>query len=69
METTTFNVPSITCSICSNKIQQSLKGVKGVNTVSVDLKTKTVNVDYEPHDINPEEIRKNVSSIGYEVIQ
>ncbi len=69
METTTFNVPSITCSICSNKIQQSLKGVKGVNTVSVDLKTKTVNVDYEPRDINPEEIRKNVSSIGYEVIQ
>ncbi|MCX7922764.1 MAG: heavy-metal-associated domain-containing protein [Clostridia bacterium] len=69
METTSFSVPSITCNVCSNKIQDGLKNLNGINNVSVDLKTKTVNVEYNPSQVQPQDIRKTVSSMGYEVEQ
>ena len=67
METTSFNVPSITCSVCSNKIQQGLQSVDGIQNVDVNLKTKMVSVQYDPAQIQPQEIRKSVSAMGYEV--
>ncbi|HEX3030101.1 MAG TPA: heavy metal-associated domain-containing protein [Clostridia bacterium] len=69
MENTTFSVPSITCSVCSNKIQQGVSTLNGIGDVSVDLKSKTVNVQYDPADVQPQEIRKKIASLGYEVIQ
>jgi copper chaperone len=69
MESTTFSVPSISCSVCSNKIQEGIKHEKGVGDVSVDLKTKMVNVEYNPQEIQPQEIRKKISSLGFEVVQ
>jgi copper chaperone CopZ len=69
METTTFSVPSITCNVCSNKIQDGLKTLNGVENVAVDLKSKTVNVQYDQGQIEPQEIRKKVSTMGYEVVQ
>lgn len=69
MEKTTFNVPSISCNVCLNKIQDGIKELNGINDVSVDLKTKIVSVDFDPKDINPQDIRRKVSSMGYEVTQ
>ncbi len=69
METTSFTVPSISCNVCSDKIQQGLHTLSGIGNVSVDLKTKMVNVEYNPGDLNPQDIRKKVSSLGYEVVQ
>ena len=69
MSTTAFNVPSISCNVCSNKIQDGLKNLDGINNVNVDLKTKVVNVDYNPSKIQPLDIRKKVSDLGYEVLQ
>lgn len=69
METTTFSVPSITCNVCSNKIQGGLKALNGVQDVAVDLKSKTVNVQYDPNQVEPQKIRQQVSSMGYEVVQ
>jgi copper chaperone len=68
METATFNVPSISCSACSNKIQESVKSLKGVANVSIDLKSQQVNIDYNPDNIMPQEIKKYISQLGYEVI-
>jgi len=69
METTNFNVPSISCSACSCKIQEGLKSMKGVGNVSVDLKTQAVTVEYNPDDIKPQDIRSRISSMGYDVVQ
>lgn len=68
METATFNVPSISCSACSSKIQESVKSLKGVKNVTVDLKSQQVNIDYNPDNINPQEIKNYISQLGYEVI-
>jgi len=68
METVTFNVPSISCSNCSNKIQNALNSMQGVSNVAIDLKTQSVQVEYNPDTINPQEIKKEISTMGYEVI-
>jgi copper chaperone len=67
METINFNVPSISCSVCSDKILNGLKELQGIGNTSVDLKTKNVNVEYNPGEIKPLDIRKKVVSMGYEV--
>ncbi|MCX7712009.1 MAG: heavy-metal-associated domain-containing protein [Clostridia bacterium] len=69
MDTTVFNVPSLSCSICSNKIQEGLKSMNGVQDVSVDMKSQTVTIGYDASNIQPADIRKTISSMGYEVIQ
>ena len=69
METTSFNVPSISCSVCSNKIQEGLKSMAGIGDVNVDLKSKMVNVNYDSGSVQPMEIRKKVTSLGFEVVQ
>lgn len=69
METTSFSVPSITCNVCAGKIQDGLSSMNGVGDIAVDLKSKTVNVEYDPNQVQPIDIRKKVSSMGYEVSQ
>lgn len=68
METTSFNVPSITCSACSGKIKGELKGMDGVETVNVDLKSQQVEVAYNPEEVKPQDIRKKIMTMGYEVL-
>ncbi len=69
METVSFNIPSISCSACSRKIQEEIKSLQGIENVSVDLKTQSVNVDYDPGSINSQEIKNKIISMGYEVTQ
>ncbi|MCX7746075.1 MAG: heavy-metal-associated domain-containing protein [Clostridia bacterium] len=69
MESTTFNVPSISCSTCSGKIQSGIKEMNGIENVSVDLKTQMVTVEYNPDNVSAQDIRKKISTLGYEVIQ
>ncbi len=68
MKTTSFNVPSITCSVCSGKIKGELKGMDGVETVNVDLKSQQVEVAYNPEEVKPQDIRKKIMTMGYEVL-
>lgn len=42
----TYSAPSIRCHSCAGLIGDTLDEVEGVSTVSVDVKAKTVTVDY-----------------------
>lgn len=68
MEKATFNVPSISCSICSGKIKDGLKNVNGVKGIEVDMKSQAVNIDYDPQAVTPGDIRSKITSMGYEVV-
>ena len=68
METATFNIPSISCSACSNKIKESVKSLTGIQDVSFDLKSQQVKVDYNPDNIMPKDIKMHISQMGYEII-
>lgn len=68
MEKTRFNIPSLSCSNCAEKIQGELKSLHGVQNVSTDLKSQSVEIEFNPMDITPADIRTKLSSLGYEVL-
>lgn len=69
MENTSFNVPSITCSVCANKIRTGLGQMQGIGNISMDLKSQQVTVDFDETKVKQSDITGKVSSLGYELIQ
>lgn len=69
METTSFNIPSLSCSVCSNRIQSELRVLDGVERVNVDMKTQSVNISYNPQEVQPQDISKKITSMGFEVLK
>jgi copper chaperone CopZ len=64
-----FTVPSITCSVCSSRISSELGRLQGVTGVDIDLKTQSVKVSYDPDMQRPEDFRKKIAELGYEVME
>ena len=65
MTTTTFVIPSISCSHCIHTITTELMSITGVKKVTGDEKTKQVTVVYEP-PATLEIIRDVLTEINYE---
>jgi copper chaperone len=63
----TFNVPSVSCSICSDKIKAELLGKPGIEGIDIDLKSQAVKVAYNPERQQPDDIRSAIAEMGYEV--
>ncbi|MDP4182975.1 MAG: heavy metal-associated domain-containing protein [Bacillota bacterium] len=69
METVNLNIPSLSCSSCSNKITEGIKTLKGVSNVNADIKSQMVTIDYNPDIIQTKEIKQQISQMGFEVFQ
>jgi len=65
MSTITYNVPDISCGHCRAAITREVSAVAGVETVEVELKTKTVTVTGDPLDETA--IVAAIDEAGYEV--
>lgn len=61
-----FLVPGMTCDHCVNAVSTELSSVPGVETVEVDLETKTVVVSGS--QINPNDLIAAVDEAGYEAV-
>jgi len=57
----------ISCNHCKHTIEQALSSYKGVQRVSVDVGSKTVDVDYDDTQVSWEEISSELAEIGYPV--
>lgn len=62
-----FPVLKMTCAACAVSIESILKAQPGMVQASVIYASESVHVEYFPHEITPEEIRKTVQSIGYDL--
>lgn len=60
-----MNSKNISCEGCRNKITKMLKHTKGVDDINVDLKTKDVDLKYNPDKITPDKILSKMSDINY----
>lgn len=54
------------CSMCKKRIEHDMKYEKGVETVSLDLKTKVLTVKYDKDKTTTTTLREAVSDIGYD---
>jgi copper ion binding protein len=62
-----LTVNGMSCSHCENSIRKSVRELKGVNDVKVDLKTKKVIVEYDPKKADLKTIRDVIEDQGYDV--
>jgi copper chaperone len=57
----------ISCNHCKHTIESALGSYKGIQKVSVDVDSKTVEVDYDDTQVSWEEISSELAEIGYPV--
>jgi copper chaperone len=67
MESTTLIAPDISCEHCQHAIERELGKLAGVNTVSVDIPTKTVHLTYDPQKVTLAKIEEILDDTGYTV--
>jgi copper chaperone len=67
MEQITLTAPDISCDHCKHTIERELGGLAGVQSVSVDVPTKHVNVSYDRQHLSREAIVEKLDEEGYPV--
>jgi len=68
MEKLTLKVDGMACEHCVKAVTNGLKSIPGVNSVSVDLKAKTVFAEYDSKLVTPEMIKGKIDDLGYDVV-
>ncbi len=64
----TIPVVGMACSACSANVEKMLNSLEGVNSASVNLPGRYALVDYEPDKIPLEEMKRQINSIGYDLV-
>jgi mercuric ion binding protein len=64
-QTVTLGVEHMTCAACPVTVRTALSHVTGVSASTVDLKTHTATVTFDPSRTTPEALAKAVSDAGY----
>jgi copper chaperone len=67
MESTTLVAPDISCEHCQHAIEGAVGKMDGVKTVTVDIPTKTVHVEYDPKLVTLAKIEEVMDDVGYTV--
>lgn len=68
MEKTVLKVEGMSCGHCVKTISKATVALPGVKSVAVDLKAKTVIVEYDPDKSPLEKIKLEIEEQGYEVV-
>ena len=64
----TIPVIGMACSACSANVERKLNSLDGIRSASVSLAGRTVLVDYDPEQITLEDMKREISSIGYDLV-
>lgn len=64
----TFPTLEMTCASCAVSIESMLTHTPGIKTVAVNYANQSTTVEWNPEETSPEEIRKVVQSIGYDLV-
>lgn len=63
-----FPVLNMTCASCASSVQSMLNVQKGVVNAAVNFAAANVSVEYIPGDVNMDELRNAVQSIGFDLL-
>ncbi|MBR5266031.1 MAG: copper-translocating P-type ATPase, partial [Clostridia bacterium] len=60
-----YNVTGMTCSACSSRVEKAVGKMPEIDSVSVNLLTNSMVVEYDESKITPDDIIKTVVNAGY----
>lgn len=61
----TFKVEGMTCASCVKRVEDAVKGIKGVESSTVNLATEKLQVSYLPENVKESQIVEVVAKAGY----
>ncbi len=64
----TYPVTGMSCASCAARTEAFVKSLPGIKSASVNFADTSILVEFLPEEISPEEIKKSVQSIGYDII-
>ncbi len=64
----TIPVIGMACSSCSANVERKLNSLDGINSATVSLAGRTALVDYDPEKITLEDMKREISEAGYDLI-
>ncbi len=64
----TIPVIGMACSVCSANVEKKLQSLRGINSASVSLASRTALVDYDPDIISLEDMKREISNAGYDLV-
>lgn len=68
MTNKTFQLQTLTCPSCINKITAAVKSLPGVRQVEVMFNSSRVKVECATDACSSDEIRQTIEKLGYEVL-
>ncbi|WP_053368231.1 copper chaperone CopZ [Bacillus sp. FJAT-27245] len=68
MEKALLNVEGMSCGHCVKAVEGSVGALEGVERVLVDLKEKTVAVEYKGDAVSIDKIKETIEDQGYDVV-
>ena len=66
-ETMTVTAPAISCAHCQHAIEGAVGALPGVQSVHVEVPSKTVRVSYDPAQVSRATIEATLDEEGYPV--
>lgn len=64
----TLPVIGMACASCSAHVERALNGLRGVQSASVSLASRTALIDYAPSAITLEEMKAAINGIGFDLV-
>jgi copper chaperone len=62
-----LSVPDISCEHCVHTINTALGALPGVESVSTDIPSKTVTLQYDPGAVSMDKIEATLDDAGYTI--
>ena len=64
----TLPVIGMACASCSAHVERTLNGLRGVQSASVSLASRTALIDYDPSAITLEDMKAAINGIGFDLV-
>jgi copper chaperone len=68
MNKKTYQLQTLTCPVCAQKIEEAVKSMKGVKEVEVVFNTSKVKVNFEEELGDGKEIKKTIERLGFGIL-
>lgn len=60
-----YHVEGVACESCAKRIREGLMKIDGIKSVSVDVPSKRVSVEYDAAKLDAEQIRASIEGLGF----
>jgi cation transport ATPase len=64
----TYSMTGMSCASCAVRTETLIGSLKGISKASVNFADNSLNVEFIPDEITPDEMKKALQTIGYDLI-